>query len=85
MRGAVTTTRWWWLRHAPVKDADGMVYGRTDLAIDPPATARIREIAEALPADAVGRRGHCRIRFFFIFQTAAERRAWRAGPGVRVK
>ena len=26
-----TTTRWWWVRHAPVTVNNGCVYGQTDL------------------------------------------------------
>ena len=47
------TTRWWWVRHAPVKGRDGTIYGQTDLPIDPPLAAAIRPLSNALPKDAV--------------------------------
>lgn len=48
----VLTTRWWWLRHAPVRGGDGMVYGWTDLPIEPPTAEEIQAVASALPKDA---------------------------------
>ena len=49
----MTTTRWWWLRHAPVRGGTGLIYGRTDLEIEPPSPDRIERIAKALPDNAV--------------------------------
>ena len=31
---AVVTTRWWWVRHAPVRSDGGNIYGQKDIACD---------------------------------------------------
>src|SRR3979409_173752 len=28
------TTRWWWVRHAPVREDNGCIYGQKDLGCD---------------------------------------------------
>ncbi len=38
------TTRWWWIRHAPV-DAGGRIYGQCDLPADCSDDARMRWLA----------------------------------------
>ena len=53
VRPAVSTTRWWWVRHAPVVVNDGRCYGQTDHSCntdDPPA---YRRLAQILPREAV--------------------------------
>ncbi|MBI5264352.1 MAG: histidine phosphatase family protein [Bradyrhizobium sp.] len=49
----VVTTRWWWVRHAPVRNDGGNIYGQKDIACD----TRDREVFEAvskiLPREAV--------------------------------
>ena len=30
----VIATRWWWVRHAPVREDDGCIYGQKDLGCD---------------------------------------------------
>jgi len=47
------TTRWWWIRHAPVINPSGNVYGRTDLEADCTNLAAVTAVARRLPADAV--------------------------------
>jgi broad specificity phosphatase PhoE len=47
-----TTTRWWWVRHAPV-EASGLIYGQDDLAADCSDTAPFRWLAGVLPRKAV--------------------------------
>jgi alpha-ribazole phosphatase len=47
------TTRWWWVRHAPVINPSGQLYGQTDLDPDLSDDDRFRHIAGQLPADAV--------------------------------
>ncbi len=47
-----TTTRWWWVRHAPV-EAGGLIYGQDDLAADCSDTAPFRWLAGVLPRNAV--------------------------------
>jgi len=46
------TTRWWWVRHAPVQ-ASGLIYGQDDLAADCSDAAQFRWLAGVLPRDAV--------------------------------
>ncbi len=46
-------TRWWWVRHAPVIDAGGMIYGSSDIDCDVSDTAHFQSLAEALPEGAV--------------------------------
>lgn len=48
----MTQTRWWWVRHAPVTETNGRVYGSTDPNCDtdnPPAYLALHTI---LPEDA---------------------------------
>ena len=48
-----TTTRWWWVRHAPVTVNNGRVYGNTDLPCDTSNEAVFKSLASRLPKDAV--------------------------------
>ena len=47
------TTRWWWVRHAPVTVNKGCCYGQTDFPCDIADTARFASLANRLPKDAV--------------------------------
>jgi alpha-ribazole phosphatase len=47
------TTRWWWVRHAPVTANKGCCYGQTDFPCDIADTARFTSLANRLPKDAV--------------------------------
>ena len=49
----MTTTRWWWIRHAPVRDHGGRLYGRSEVAADLSNTAALRALAARLPEKAV--------------------------------
>src|SRR5581483_4332822 len=49
----VVTTRWWWVRHAPVRNDGGNIYGQTDLACDTSDTDVFEAVAKILPRDAV--------------------------------
>jgi alpha-ribazole phosphatase len=49
----MTTTRWWWVRHAPVTNPEGQIYGQTDPAADLSDAARLRALAGRLPDTAV--------------------------------
>ncbi|HVT51656.1 MAG TPA: histidine phosphatase family protein [Dongiaceae bacterium] len=49
---AAKTTRWWWIRHAPIKDAAGRVTGQLDLDADCSDLERLAGIAAVLPANA---------------------------------
>ena len=46
------TTRWWWIRHAPVPDG-GRIYGQRDLDCDCSDAAVFAALARAMPMDAV--------------------------------
>lgn len=48
----MTTTRWWWVRHAPVA-SDGAVYGQMDVAADVSDSAVFAGLAAVLPEPAV--------------------------------
>jgi broad specificity phosphatase PhoE len=52
MSGA-ETTRWWWVRHAPVTANNGCCYGQTDFPCDIADTARFTGLANRLPKEAV--------------------------------
>lgn len=49
----VETTRWWLVRHAPVANPQGLVYGRSDMAVDLSDEKKLRAVARHLPRDAV--------------------------------
>ncbi|MGQ0662487.1 MAG: histidine phosphatase family protein [Pseudomonadota bacterium] len=46
-------TRWWWIRHAPVLDPGGRVYGQRDVPADTSDAAAIAALAARLPEGAV--------------------------------
>ncbi len=46
-------TRWWWVRHAPVVDHGGRIYGQSDVSCDTSDEPRFRSLAAALPRRAV--------------------------------
>lgn len=54
------TTRWWWIRHAPVANPDGLIYGQTDVPCDTLDRARLRALATILPAGALLVTSHLR-------------------------
>lgn len=45
--------RWWWVRHAPVVDHGGRIYGQLDMACDTSDAAAFSALAEVLPQDAL--------------------------------
>jgi len=47
------STRWWWIRHAPVTVNDGRCYGQTDFPCDCSDTAAFSALARMLPKSAV--------------------------------
>jgi alpha-ribazole phosphatase len=49
---AATTTRFWWVRHAPVA-SEGRIYGQKDMPCDCADTALFTGLAEQLPRQAV--------------------------------
>lgn len=50
---APVVTRWWWIRHAPVINGEGRLYGQEDLDCDVSETARFQALASHLPEDAI--------------------------------
>ncbi len=54
------TTRWWWVRHAPVIDHGGRIYGQDDPDCDCSDVAAFRRLARMLPADALWVTSHLR-------------------------
>ncbi len=50
---AAPTTRWWWLRHAPVPDPEGRISGRLDLPCDTSDSDWFAALASRLPRYAV--------------------------------
>ena len=46
-------TRWWWVRHAPIRDAAGKVTGQLDVDADCSDLERIAGVAAILPEAAV--------------------------------
>jgi len=49
---ALTLSRWWWIRHAPVPAGDGRMIGQLDLAAEID-TAAILPLSRVLPQDAL--------------------------------
>jgi alpha-ribazole phosphatase len=49
----IVSTRWWWVRHAPVRNDGGNIYGQTDIACDTSDTEVFDAVARILPRDAV--------------------------------
>lgn len=48
----MTATRWWWIRHAPVPGAEGLINGRLDVDCDCSNDAAMAALAELLPGEA---------------------------------
>jgi alpha-ribazole phosphatase len=46
-------TRWWWVRHAPVRNDGGNIYGQTDIACDTSDREVFEAVAKILPRGAV--------------------------------
>ena len=47
-------TRWWWIRHAPVTENSGKIYGQVDLPADFNGTeATVRALANILPIASI--------------------------------
>ena len=49
----VLTTRWWWIRHAPVRNDGGNIYGQKDLSCDTSDRDVFEAVAKILPRNAV--------------------------------
>ena len=50
---AVVTTRWWWVRHAPVREDNGCIYGQKDLGCDTSDRVVFEAVGKILPRNAV--------------------------------
>ena len=48
-----TVTRWWWVRHAPVTENKGTIYGQMDLPCDCSDRPAFQALAEMLPREAL--------------------------------
>ncbi len=48
-----TTTRWWWIRHAPVIGHGGLIYGQDDHDCDCSDVETFRRLAKVLPNRAL--------------------------------
>ena len=70
---ALVRTRWWWVRHAPVREDHGRIYGQTDLGCDCSEVHVFQALAAALPKGAIWVASHLRR----THQTAAA--IWKAG------
>jgi alpha-ribazole phosphatase len=46
-------TRWWWVRHAPVREDNGCIYGQQDLGCDTSDREVFEAVGKILPRDAV--------------------------------
>jgi broad specificity phosphatase PhoE len=51
-RPEVVVTRWWWVRHAPVRNDGGNIYGQTDIACDTGDREVFEAVAKILPRQA---------------------------------
>src|ERR1700684_578492 len=46
-------TRWWWVRHAPVREDNGCIYGQKDLGCDTSDRVVFEAVGKILPRHAV--------------------------------
>ena len=51
-RTGVITTRWWWVRHAPVREDNGCIYGQKDLGCDTSDRVVFDAVGKILPRNA---------------------------------
>ena len=49
----VVATRWWWVRHAPVREDGGNIYGQKDIACDTSDREVFEAVAKILPRSGV--------------------------------
>src|ERR1700754_4956513 len=48
----VVATRWWWVRHAPVREDGGCIYGQKDIGCDTGDREVFEAVAKILPRNA---------------------------------
>lgn len=53
VRPHTITTRWWWVRHAPVREDGGCIYGQKDLGCDTSDRVVFNAVGKILPRNAV--------------------------------
>ena len=51
-------TRWWWVRHAPVIDLEGILYGSDDVSCETNNILAFESLASLLPKDAYWMMSH---------------------------
>jgi alpha-ribazole phosphatase len=51
-KSGVVTTRWWWVRHAPVREDNGCIYGQKDLGCDTSDRVVFDAVGKILPRNA---------------------------------
>src|SRR5580704_16867984 len=49
----VVATRWWWVRHAPVREDGGCIYGQKDIGCDTSDREVFEAVGKILPHNAV--------------------------------
>jgi broad specificity phosphatase PhoE len=49
----VVATRWWWVRHAPVREDGGCIYGQSDIGCDTSDRVVFDAVGKVLPRNAV--------------------------------
>jgi alpha-ribazole phosphatase len=52
-KSSVVITRWWWVRHAPVRSDGGNIYGQGDIECDCGDSEVFEAVAKILPPNAV--------------------------------
>jgi alpha-ribazole phosphatase len=52
-KAVTNVTRWWWVRHAPVRNDGGNIYGQTDIACDTSDREVFDAVAKILPRNAI--------------------------------
>ena len=52
------STQWWWIRHAPVPDMEGVLYGTQDVACDTTNTRAFKWLANILPNNGIWLTSH---------------------------
>jgi alpha-ribazole phosphatase len=50
---SVVATRWWWVRHAPVREDNGCIYGQKDLGCDTSDRVVFEAVGKILPRKSV--------------------------------
>ena len=54
----VVATRWWWVRHAPVREDGGCIYGQKDIGCDTSDSIVFEAVGKILPRNAVWYASH---------------------------